>query len=842
MIFQAQRDRLTSICLTADFAFLVYSNETLTLWDLSYHTKFSFPDLLWHVLKGKNSSLTDSERVHYLGANFARAVDNLPISAASVENVSAADNVSAAHSHVSNPFYQMILAICLDEELTNRVFRRAVGTDCSEARDYLEELLTDKEFQDYLNAAHGGRERFISEHQKRFISEHQKRFIGELEKRMTARSLQDSDRLLRKLNPESRVLPSISPFDAFIGLGKESEVNLPKTSQQGLHQLNPFLPLSVLLNRAPEVSAALSKLEDEVKRGESAQADQPLSPEVVLSASNDRPIIIGSAPEIEREEPPQPSQLLFDQLSSELPPSSILKPSQQVAVQGERRNLLPASRGVPAPVVPVPGFFSDLCIEFLTGMAGGAGWPVGEASVGLAGSQSRAPISNQVDSVATAPVDIFAREKANDIIREELARTTLDLSRIIQAIEAGGDSNTFDSRHGLTPLLVAVSKRDVGTVEKLLILHANPNKAFAGGTTPLMIAASQGDSDTVRLLLMAKVNLNALSQVNTTALDEAMGAGRDEVFKMLRSAGAKLGAERSRASINERDRKGETALIRAVKARNVELISDLLDLGADPLVQDNAGVSALYYAQKHPEILRLIHNSFLRDDEIEFSEWSEPQAPVAKPKPDVVIFSDLNAILDLDGYEPLTHKTWDSLIREKGLPYVITTIISYDQCYFFDSASLINWVRNSARTNPITNLPIDPRTVSDYVLTALDRPAMRAECSFMLIAMDLDAERRHMPPSYVFPSAPSHPVSISSVVPSSPVAFRVAPPAPSYPVSTPPYYTTYLVGGSAGRSKAVKEAKAKAKAEADAKARKEVRVKKAAQQAQQKKGKKPGRC
>ena len=1099
-------DRLTSVCLTTDFAFLVYSNGTLTLLDLSYHTKFTFPDLLWHILKGKNPSLTDSERVYYLGADFAQSVNDLPIPVAFVENVSAAvaqdENVSDADSHINAPVYQMILRVCLDEELASRVFRRAAGKKVVKA------LSTDKEFQDYLHAGN--------------MYERQERLMAELNKCIPPQSLRGSQLLPHQFDPESRVSASLNPLSAS-GLGRESEVNreeLPKASQQVLDKLNPFLPLTALLNLAPELSDAVSKLEDEVKREESSES---LRPEAEISASDERrPVVIGSAPEIKREElrpsilnvsqqvafqegrqnvPPASRESLIALLVAENQARSDLSASSQAALkelfaaeeaeraaylassnrfidrlrsdvndravhadfrindlhrdhlggvsiassdeqtfssssdstdseqgsspeekmlasasplplsspsilssasprqeatdpsnieqndhsaypeycpdyllaedrerrvfladrektfleykQTERRELYQEKRAaraaliaaerekwailkelvrrgnsdvnnnlqhellreenpenrpplglgagpvpivsaaerpatgpiagpgpmVPAPVVPVlpagpvpiapapapvvppaPGLIPELWRAFTTEMAGGAGRHIGVAGasgivniLGSLGSQRRDPISNNADSGLTTA----ARETANDIIRAELGSPTIDLNRIIKAIEAGGDPNTFEPKYGLSPLLAAVSRRDIGAIDRLLMLRANPSQAFANGTTPLMMAASQGESDAVRLLLKANVDLNALSQSKTTALDCALELRSDEVFKLVRSAGAKLGAERSRLSIDERDESGRTALVRAVHAKNVELVWDLLDQGAGPLIQDNDGISALWYAQKHPEILRLIQNSFLRNDSNEFSPWvgSQPVVSAAQPKQDVVVFSNLNEKLNLDEFEPITRKTWASLIRGKRLPYAITVIAGDDRSYFFDADSLIDWVRNRAKTNPITGLPIDPSTVSDYILTALKGPAMRAERSFMVITMDLGAGQRLAPAPYEFPPVPSHPVP--SAVSSSPASFRGGPSVPSYSASaqygasthgqptfsaqgasvpsysaaTPPYGTTYLFGG--------KDLQIKAKAEAAAKAKKQA--KKATRQAHQKKCKRPGR-
>ena len=168
---------------------------------------------------------------------------------------------------------------------------------------------------------------------------------------------------------------------------------------------------------------------------------------------------------------------------------------------------------------------------------------------------------------------------------------------------------------GVTPLMIASSLGRKHVVKQLLDAGANPNAAAVEGGTALYFASLGGFSEIVTLLLRAGANPNATFQGHTP-LDAAMVNKHANVEFLLRSAGGKKGSELHprvsaalpSAAVDERDANGQTPLIRAVIAGDSDLVQVLLDQGADPFIEDSAGLSARDYALDNPEMLTYIES------------------------------------------------------------------------------------------------------------------------------------------------------------------------------------------------------------------------------------------
>lgn len=124
---------------------------------------------------------------------------------------------------------------------------------------------------------------------------------------------------------------------------------------------------------------------------------------------------------------------------------------------------------------------------------------------------------------------------------------------------------------GQTALMAAIEKRSVPILSFLLFHKADPNGTDSGGDLPLVASARKGWAE-----------------------------GVDGLLEM----GAK---------VDGRNRQGETALIVAVQSKNIRVVRQLLDKGADPDIADRlAGYSARDYAKREnrtPELLRLIESA-----------------------------------------------------------------------------------------------------------------------------------------------------------------------------------------------------------------------------------------
>lgn len=115
--------------------------------------------------------------------------------------------------------------------------------------------------------------------------------------------------------------------------------------------------------------------------------------------------------------------------------------------------------------------------------------------------------------------------------------------------------NTRDGETGEMALHIVTKRRDLGWIGFLLQNGADPNVRDRAGNTPLIMAATQGFSEGVRVLLLLKPRIDLAN------------------------------------------RAGETALIKAVQARDSSSAKLLLDAGANPDLTDNAqGFSARQYA------------------------------------------------------------------------------------------------------------------------------------------------------------------------------------------------------------------------------------------------------
>jgi len=117
--------------------------------------------------------------------------------------------------------------------------------------------------------------------------------------------------------------------------------------------------------------------------------------------------------------------------------------------------------------------------------------------------------------------------------------------------------NSRDIDNGETALLIAIKRRDPPWMGFLLQNGADPNLRDGDGNPPIVVAAMTGFSDGVRLMLAGK------------------------------------------ARVDEANSRGETALIKAIHARDAGSAQLLLDAGSDPDRPDNlTGMSARDYAAR----------------------------------------------------------------------------------------------------------------------------------------------------------------------------------------------------------------------------------------------------
>jgi len=149
--------------------------------------------------------------------------------------------------------------------------------------------------------------------------------------------------------------------------------------------------------------------------------------------------------------------------------------------------------------------------------------------------------------------------------------------------------NTRDRSNGETALHIVVARRDATWTRFLLSKGANPNIKDAKGLSPLMAAAQLRFHDGARELL------------------------------------------RSKAQVDDTNRSGETALIRAVQFNDPEMVRILLTNGANPDLTDTlAGLSARDYAQRDRRLSAVL-TEINKFDEAKKNASEKKDAPLFGP-------------------------------------------------------------------------------------------------------------------------------------------------------------------------------------------------------------------
>ena len=109
-----------------------------------------------------------------------------------------------------------------------------------------------------------------------------------------------------------------------------------------------------------------------------------------------------------------------------------------------------------------------------------------------------------------------------------------DVARIRAMASEKSDLDAPSGGNGWTPLMHAIHKNQMGSVEALLDSGADPNRPGDDATTPLMMAAGYGYTDIVTVLLRRGANPALTNTGGETALDWALSGMNDiDRFTML---------------------------------------------------------------------------------------------------------------------------------------------------------------------------------------------------------------------------------------------------------------------------------------------------------------------
>ena len=149
-------------------------------------------------------------------------------------------------------------------------------------------------------------------------------------------------------------------------------------------------------------------------------------------------------------------------------------------------------------------------------------------------------------------------------------------------------------------LIAAAEARDTDRVLELREYVYYMSLVSEEGLAPLLYAAYHGDTATVHALLDAGEDADEQpDRRGWTALTRAVDGGHREIVDTLLRAGA---------DVNHRAGNGNTPLMRAAMYGRTEIARALLEAGADPHAEDISGATALMYASARgsPEIVRML--------------------------------------------------------------------------------------------------------------------------------------------------------------------------------------------------------------------------------------------
>lgn len=195
-----------------------------------------------------------------------------------------------------------------------------------------------------------------------------------------------------------------------------------------------------------------------------------------------------------------------------------------------------------------------------------------------------------------------------------LALQNNDLSTLEVLIKEGSDINIID-QYGITPLELAIGRKEFAIVKLLLENKAEVNRESEFDITPLHLAVFRKDFAIVKLLLEHGAEVNIKNQNGETPLQTAAFKKDFVIVKLLLEHGAE---------VNIKNQKGETSLHKAVLSEDSAIVKLLLEHGADVNIVDQDGNTMLLYASQNPAIIKLLlaHPSSQKERE---QLWDHPR-------------------------------------------------------------------------------------------------------------------------------------------------------------------------------------------------------------------------
>jgi ankyrin repeat protein len=186
---------------------------------------------------------------------------------------------------------------------------------------------------------------------------------------------------------------------------------------------------------------------------------------------------------------------------------------------------------------------------------------------------------NAADKAGKTPLHHAAGSPVHHAGTAEIISETL--------LKAGADANAITVRGGVTPLHIAAARASVNVIDLLIRHRANINAADATGRTPVEEAIGQPE------------NFAALVAAGGDITPLTKGTGKPTLLTAAEK-GNMLGVKLLLANGSDPNKlyRGKAPLHMAVAKAHVDTVAALLAAGADHLLADKDGATALDLARK----------------------------------------------------------------------------------------------------------------------------------------------------------------------------------------------------------------------------------------------------
>lgn len=211
---------------------------------------------------------------------------------------------------------------------------------------------------------------------------------------------------------------------------------------------------------------------------------------------------------------------------------------------------------------------------------------------------ARIGTADNVKSLVTFGADVNASTtKGLTALHQAAARGNLDMVK--ELVQAGADVNAI-AKNGRTPIFYAAERGKASTVNYLLEKKAEINLDDENGVTPLHLAAASGNVALVKFMVTRKANFAATANDGVTVL--IAGAKYPEIVKFLADKMPNVnGVDKNGNSVMHLcaetadeetirkllyysakedlpNKKGETPILLAARAGNVDMVKRLLNM------------------------------------------------------------------------------------------------------------------------------------------------------------------------------------------------------------------------------------------------------------------------